>query len=120
MHSTKYDMHQKLLAATAGYDLLIAPTTATPAQKADRRNDDPLIINGQAHPAPYTGWFMTYPFNLLSQFPIMNVPSGGFCENGVPMGVQIIGPKYDDLSVFRAASAFEAATRPWENRRPAL
>lgn len=120
MHKIKYDMHQKLLAATSGYDLLIAPTTATVALAADRKDTDALLINGRPQPSPYTGWFLTYPFNLLSQLPVMNVPSGFCSQTGVPTGLQIVGQTFDDLSVFRAASAFEAATRPWKNRRPAL
>jgi Asp-tRNA(Asn)/Glu-tRNA(Gln) amidotransferase A subunit family amidase len=38
---------------------------------------------------------------------------------GIPTGLQIVGRTVDDLSVFRAAAAFEAA-RPWRNRRPSL
>jgi Asp-tRNA(Asn)/Glu-tRNA(Gln) amidotransferase A subunit family amidase len=34
--------------------------------------------------------------------------------------MQIVGPAYDDLKVFRVASAFEGATRPWQHRRPKL
>jgi Asp-tRNA(Asn)/Glu-tRNA(Gln) amidotransferase A subunit family amidase len=120
MHKAKYDMHQKLLAATEGYDFLIAPTTAIPAPKADRKNDEPLIINGKSIAATHGGWWMTYPFNMLSQFPVMSVPTGFCSKTGVPTGLQIVGPTFDDLSVFRAASAFEAATQPWKTRRPAL
>ena len=64
---------------------------------------------------------MTYPFNICSRCPVMSVPSG-FARNGVPTGLQIVGRTYDDVSVFRAAAAFEAA-RPWldtEERRPNL
>jgi hypothetical protein len=44
------------------YDLVIAPTLALPSAPADRLNYDPLLINGKPV-NPYTGWFMTYPFN---------------------------------------------------------
>jgi len=119
MHKVKYEMHQKLLAATAGYDVMIAPTLAF-APKADRKDDDPLIINGRTIENTYGGWMMTYPFNLLSQLPVMSVPSGFCSQTGVPTGLQIVGPTFDDLSVFRVASAFDAATRPWKSRRPTL
>jgi len=119
MHRIRYVMHQKLLKATEGYDYFIAPTLAIPAAKADRKNDDPLSINGRPVP-PYTGWMMTYPFNLLSQYPVMSVPSGFCSKTGVPTGLQIVGPTFDDLSVFRAATAFETATQPWKKFRPTL
>ena len=51
---------------------------------------------------------MTYPFNMLSQLPVMSVPSG-FASTGIPTGVQIVGRSYDDLSVFRVARALELA-----------
>jgi Asp-tRNA(Asn)/Glu-tRNA(Gln) amidotransferase A subunit family amidase len=37
----------------------------------------------------------------------------------VPIGLQIVGRPFDDVGVFRAAAAFEAA-RPWRQRRPAI
>lgn len=118
VHKTKYEMHKKLVPIMENYDILITPTLATSALKADRQNEDPLIINGRSI-SPYLGWAMTFPFNLLSQFPVMSVPTG-FCGNtGVPTGLQIVGRTFDDHSVFKVATAFEAATQPWK-RRPNL
>jgi Asp-tRNA(Asn)/Glu-tRNA(Gln) amidotransferase A subunit family amidase len=51
----------------------------------------------------------------------MSVPSG-FARNGVPTGLSIVGRSYDDVSVFRAAAAFERL-RPWldtPERRPSI
>jgi Asp-tRNA(Asn)/Glu-tRNA(Gln) amidotransferase A subunit family amidase len=67
---------------------------------------------------PYVGWYFTYQFNLLSQLPVMSVPSG-FSSAGVPTGLQIVGRPYDDISVFRAAKAFEQV-RPWRHHHPAI
>ncbi len=64
---------------------------------------------------------MTVPFNVCSRCPVMSVPSGR-ATNGVPTGMQIVGRTYDDVSVFRAAAAYERV-RPWLDtpaRRPAL
>jgi len=114
----KYEAYQKIAPILESYDLLIAPATAIPAPPADRKNDDPLTINGKPVPT-YLGWGMTYPFNLMSQHPVMSVPSG-FCRNGVPTGLQVIGKTFDDLSVFRAAAAYEGVLRLWQNHRPKL
>jgi len=119
VQKTRFEMYQKLAPIFDKYDLLLCPTTAVPSVKAERKNDDPLTINGITMPS-YTGWFMTYPFNLLSQCPVMSVPSGFSPSTGVPTGLQIVGRTYDDLSVFRAAAAFEAATTPWQSNRPKL
>ena len=54
---------------------------------------------------------LTLVFNLCSRCPVLVVPCGR-SRDGVPIGIQIVGRTYDDVSVFRAASAF-AAARPW-------
>lgn len=60
-------------------------------------------------------WCMTFPFNTLSRCPVLSVPSG-FGKNGVPTGLQIVGKTFDDVSVFRAAAAFEKKS-PWLHDR---
>ena len=100
------------------YDALICPTLAIPSVLAEH---DPLDrnfkINGRLVDA-YVGWYLTYQFNIVSQVPVISVPSG-FGSSGVPTGLQIVGRTYDDISVFRAAAAFERA-RPWRQHRPAV
>jgi len=57
----------------------------------------------------------------VSRCPVMSVPSG-FAPTGVPTGLSIVGRAYDDVSVFRAAAAFEKA-KPWldtNERRPKI
>lgn len=112
-------MYATLAPILDSYNILITPTLALPSVKADRRNDDPLTINGKTVPS-YNGWNMNYPFNLVGQCPVMTVPSGFSRETGVPTGLQIVGRTYDDLSVFQAASALEAVTKPWASKRPKL
>jgi aspartyl-tRNA(Asn)/glutamyl-tRNA(Gln) amidotransferase subunit A len=64
------------------------------------------------------GWIpYTYPFNLTGQ-PAASVPCG-FTRDGLPIGLQIVGRRFDDVSVLRAAAAFERE-RPWSNARPGL
>ena len=61
--------------------------------------------------ATISHWLMTICFNIMSRCPVMSMPSG-LASNGVPTGLSIVGRTYDDVSVFRAAAAFERA-RPW-------
>ncbi|MEE9301017.1 MAG: amidase [Alphaproteobacteria bacterium] len=115
------EMYQTLGPTLQKYNLLICPTLALPAAKADHDpGKDRLSVNG-VEVDPMIGWCMTYPFNVMSRCPVMSVPSG-FASNGVPTGIQIVGRTYDDVSVFRAGAAFERA-RPWldaPERRPKL
>jgi amidase len=103
------------------YRLLICPTLAVPAVKAEHSPIDPdFRVNGKPVDAAI-GWCMTYPFNMMSRCPVLSVPSGR-AANGVPTGIQIVGRSYDDVSVFRAADVLEGL-RPWLDspaRRPRI
>ena len=58
----------------------------------------------------------TYAFNLTKN-PSASIPCG--FDNGLPLGLMVTGPLYDDLSVLQACRAYEAAAGPtWPN--PAL
>lgn len=96
------------------YDLLLTPTVACPPFALGL--DHPGEVAGKAV-TPY-GWIpYTYPFNLTGQ-PAASVPCG-FTRDGLPIGLQIVGRRFDDATVLRAAAAFERA-RPWANARPGL
>jgi aspartyl-tRNA(Asn)/glutamyl-tRNA(Gln) amidotransferase subunit A len=100
------------LAATMGrffseYDLLLTPTMADTAFGLDR-TEPPY--------GPTLGWSpFTYPFNLTGE-PAITVPAG-WSQAGLPVGLQIVGPRFAEGRVLRAAASFEAA-RPWSDRRP--
>ena len=88
------------------YDLLLTPTMPMPAFGVDAM---PTEIAGQKTEG--LGWTpFTFPFNLTGQ-PAATVPCG-FSAGGLPVGLQIVGARYADTLVLRAAAAFEAA-RPW-------
>ena len=115
------EMYERLGPILEKYRLLVCPTLAIPAAKAEHDPTDPdFRING-VKVDPALGWCMTYPFNMMSRCPVMAVPSG-HASNGVPTGIQIVGRTYDDVSAFQAAAAYERA-RPWldtAERRPRL
>jgi Asp-tRNA(Asn)/Glu-tRNA(Gln) amidotransferase A subunit family amidase len=56
-------------------------------------------------------------FNLTGP-PAATVPVG-FTPAGLPVGLQIVGRRFADLTVLQASAAYEAA-RPWAGRRPPL
>jgi amidase len=94
------------------HDLFICPTMTIPAVPVDHRmfaND--FRISGKIAD-PEFGYSTTRQFNILSNCPVLSVPSG-FADNGVPTGIQIVGRTFDDLTVYRAGFAFEQARGPW-------
>ena len=90
------------------YDIFICPTNGIPAVKADH---DPWMTDFRVNNVkvdPENGWVLTYQFNMLHTCPVMSVPSG-YSRFAVPTGIQIVGRSYDDVTVFRAAAAYEKA-----------
>jgi len=104
-------MYKPLGALFETYRILLCPTLPLPATKAGESYvKRKLRINGKPQ-ATIGHWLMTICFNIMSRCPVMSMPSG-LAANGVPTGLSIVGRTYDDVSVFRAAAAFEHA-RPW-------
>ncbi len=100
------------LALFERYDLLLTPTTPCAAFPVGLEH--PPTIAGKPV-ARYTWVPYTFPFNLTGQ-PACSVPAG-FTRAGLPVGLQIVGRRFDDATVLRAAAAFERA-RPWAGARP--
>ncbi len=92
------------------YDLLLTPTMSLPAFPLG--SDTPIGLDGSS----WDDWSpFTFPFNLTGQ-PAATVPCG-FTSGGLPAGLQIVGRHYDEVSVLRAAYAFEAAN-PEHSKTP--
>lgn len=91
------------------YDVIIGPTTPTTAYKVGEKINDPLLM--------YVNDITTIPVNLAGA-PAITVPCG-FSENGLPIGLQIIGKHFDESTVYRTAHAFEQAT-DYHTKRPQL
>ncbi|WP_375458240.1 amidase family protein [uncultured Enterovirga sp.] len=94
-----------------GWDLLVTPSASVASFPVGQQRPD--------HWAP-PGWDwlawaeFSYPFNL-SHSPAVSVPCG-LTPDGLPVGLQIVGPRHADALVMRAAKAFLAA-RPFGYER---
>ena len=83
------------------WDLLVTPTVAVPAFDAKPAGHAPM------DPQTMLGWTpFSYPFNLTQQ-PACSIPCG-LTSEGLPIGVQFVGPMFADALVLRAARAFES------------
>ncbi|MDR2833184.1 MAG: Asp-tRNA(Asn)/Glu-tRNA(Gln) amidotransferase subunit GatA [Streptococcaceae bacterium] len=87
------------------YDLIIGPTTPTPAFDIGSNIKDPVTM--------YLGDLLTIPVNLAG-LPGMSIPAG--FVNGLPIGLQIIGKHFDEATMYKAAFAFEQATNFHEKK----
>jgi amidase/aspartyl-tRNA(Asn)/glutamyl-tRNA(Gln) amidotransferase subunit A len=93
------------------YDFLVSPTLACLAvdNAADGNTVGPAEINGEPIDR-LIGWCMTYLINFIG-YPAATVPAG-LAENGLPVGMQIVGKRYADADVIAASAEFERL-RPW-------
>jgi aspartyl-tRNA(Asn)/glutamyl-tRNA(Gln) amidotransferase subunit A len=95
--------------AFAQVDVLVCPTTPTTAFKAGEKTNDPLSM--------YLSDLMTIPVNLAG-LPGLSLPCG-FDQQGLPIGLQIIGNVLREDLVLQAAYAYEQATE-WHKKVPVL
>lgn len=106
--------YDKVHAFFRRYDLLLTPALSVAAFDATRL----IPEHWEQHPWDWLRWAgFSYPFNL-TWLPAATCPCG-FTPAGLPVGLQIVAGRFQDLRVLQAAKAFEAA-RPWAQVRPAL
>ncbi len=84
------------------FDVLLTPTSPTVAFRIGEKADDPLQM--------YLSDVYTIPANLAG-IPGVSIPCG--LSEGLPVGLQILGPHFSESTVLRAAAAFEEA-RPFD------
>ena len=96
------------------WDFLLTPAVSVAAFPAERL----MPADWPEHPWDWLSWAeFSYPFNFTGN-PAASIPCG-FTADGRPVGLQVVGRRFDDSGVLRAAAAFEAAW-PWAGKRPPL
>lgn len=96
------------------YDLLLTPTVGTTAFELGPQVPD--RIEGRDI-GPFDLIAFAAPFNMTGQ-PAASVPAG-WTQDGLPVGLQIVGRHLADDTVLHASAAYERA-RPWADRWPSL
>ena len=98
------------------FDLLLTPTLPVSPFAVGLGAPEGIVDTAGALP-PFPEWLpFTYPWNMTGQ-PAATVPCG-FTREGLPVGLQIVGRRFADATVLRAAAAFEQ-WHPWADKRPA-
>jgi aspartyl-tRNA(Asn)/glutamyl-tRNA(Gln) amidotransferase subunit A len=113
--AAEYTQAQRLRAQLCGemaevlrhVDVLVTPTTPTPATSFTRAQDPEFGFPRSNMP----------PFNL-SGLPTLALPCG-FASSGLPLSLQLAGRPFEEGTVLRVGHAYEQAT-PWHTRRPPL
>jgi aspartyl-tRNA(Asn)/glutamyl-tRNA(Gln) amidotransferase subunit A len=94
-------------AALSGVDAAICVSSHDPPCLLDDAQENARTYQRQARA----------PFNLTGQ-PALALPCG-FSDDGLPIGLQVVGRAFDEATVYRVAHAYEQAS-PWQARRPPL
>ncbi|MBS4021620.1 MAG: amidase [Dethiobacter sp.] len=109
------ELWHKIRRVFEDYDLLLTPTSAVAAFDSGAGGPvGPPVINGEKVRG-MTWMAFAYPFNFTGQ-PAASVPCG-FTAAGLPVGLQIVGRRFDEKTVLMASAAFEDA-RPWREHHP--
>lgn len=108
--------HSELVARVAAfferYDVLLCPAAQVPPFPIEQ--EWVREINGVAMET-YLDWMGVCCAVTVTGCPAISVPAG-FTPGGLPIGLQIVGPRWRDLDVLRVARAFERETRHGETR----
>jgi aspartyl-tRNA(Asn)/glutamyl-tRNA(Gln) amidotransferase subunit A len=96
-------MREKMLALFATIDFLVLPSVHIPSFAAENPARDPALL--------FEPWANTFLFNVTEQ-PASSVPCG-VTAGGSPVGMQIVGRRFDDLGVLQLSWAFEQACGPF-------
>jgi Asp-tRNA(Asn)/Glu-tRNA(Gln) amidotransferase A subunit family amidase len=101
-------MREAANKACRAYDYVLSPTAPLPAFAAEL----PCPTNDPARPFEHIAF--TVAFNMSEQ-PAASI-NAGYTKEGLPIGLQIIGKRFDDLGVLQLAHSFETLRdkqRPW-------
>jgi len=101
-------IRERAVAAVQGYDFLLSPTSPITAYAAE----EPAPGSDPTHAIEH--WVFTAPFNMSEQ-PAVSI-CAGYDPDGLPIGLQIVGRRFDDLGVLGMALAYEELRpplRPW-------
>jgi len=93
----------------AGCDLIVTPTSPTPAFRLGEKMEDPLAM--------YLSDIYTISANLAG-LPALSVPCG-MTKSGLPVGMQILARPFDEEGIYRLAHFYEQKT-PWHTLKPKL
>ncbi|HEX9773446.1 MAG TPA: amidase family protein [Steroidobacteraceae bacterium] len=109
-HEAQASLH--IASVLKDFDLLVTPTMPTTAYAADRPFPEGVTLNAYGYTFEFNPF--TWPFNVTLQ-PAISVPCG-LTPGGLPVGLQIVGPRGADDACIRVAHAYErgrGAGPPW-------
>ena len=112
LRTAAYDGIQDVLT---GYDVLVTPTLTVPPFSKHLTDGYPTKIDDQSVIGVPTDVMLTWVFNMTGH-PVASVPAG-FTDNGLPVGLQIVGRRFAEADLLSVAAELERI-RPWVEQYP--
>jgi len=107
------EFYDAIETAIGDHDALVCPTLAVPPFPLEE--PDPTEIAGEPANGTLTDWSLPWVFNV-SGHPVVNVPAG-LTDDGLPVGMQLVGHRYAEDDLLAVAAGFERAN-PWAESYP--
>jgi amidase len=114
--SQRTALYHRMRVFLEKYDFFVCPVNQLPPFPVDQPY--PTEIAG-VKMTNYLDWMKSCYYITLTTHPAISVPAG-FTDEGLPVGIQIVGRYRDDFGVLQLAHAFEQATQIWKRRPPLL
>ena len=114
-NAPRTDAYDGIQDALTDYDVLVTPTLTVPPFSKHLTDGYPTEINGQSVIGVPTDVMLTWVFNMTGH-PVASVPAG-ITDNGLPVGLQIIGRRFAEADILSVAAALERV-RPWIDQYP--
>jgi amidase len=112
-NTIRTELYDAVEAVLADHDALVMPTLATPPLTHDEPY--PTEIDGESTSGLPMDWGLAWPFNLTGH-PVLSVPAG-LTDDGLPIGLQVVGSRFAEDDLLAIAAAFEDAN-PWADHYP--
>jgi amidase len=106
------ELYQRVRRFMGRYEFLLLPVTQV--LPFDVNREYPTEINSEAM-TTYIDWMKSCYFVSVTGLPALSVPCG-FSNEGLPVGLQIVGRYRDDWGVLQLGNAFEQATGYWKKK----
>lgn len=111
-------IYRKIQSWFDRFDVIVMPTLTRTALPIKEALFDPIEIEDKKVDTVRKAWYpYTHPFNLSGN-PAVTLPAG-LHSDGLPVAIQLVGRRGEDIRLLRVAALFEQA-RPWEQLRPTI